>query len=109
MKNKFKTEEKRNPRLVSLTLAVHLKEKVNVPDVLQTPSDARDQHDDHPSPTTSPHLPSLVQTKTDGESDAVVVKDDPSDEDKEVHIEGALSESSEEGDSDDSMLLQDLL
>lgn len=38
-----------------------------------------------------------------------MVKDDPSDEDKEVHIEGALSESSEEGDSDDSMLLQDLL
>ena len=109
MKNKFKTEEKRNPRLVSLTLAVHLKEKVNVPDVLQTPADPADQHDDRPSPTASPRLTDLGQTKTGGESETVVVKDDQSEDDKEVHIEGALSESSEEGDSDDSMLLQDLL
>ena len=77
-----------------------------MPDVLQSPAHTRDQQrDDRPSPAVSPPLESLTQTKTDG----VAVKDDQSDEDKEVHIEGALSESSEEGDSDDSMILQDLL
>ena len=102
MKNKYKTEEKKNPKLVNMILAVHLKEHVRVPEVERQ---------------TVPSPPSLVETqsertevpqkvaRTEGKEDSR--EEEKEDEDGE--IEGALSESSDEDDSDDDLRIRDIL
>ena len=53
LKNKFKTEEKRNPKLVNLCLEVHLKEKMVVPEVptTSTTQETTETHKTQHTPT----------------------------------------------------------
>lgn len=105
MKNKYKTEEKKNPKLVGLILAVHLKERVKVPELekaVAAPSSSEGDKAEKPEPAAE---------KEDGKKQKVV--EEEAKEDEESEIEGALSESSEESDSegvsDDDMRVRDLL
>ena len=102
MKNKYKTEEKKNPKLVNMILAVHLKEHVRVPEVERQANQS---------------LPSLVETQSQStEVPAKVTrteeKEETREEEKEEEdgeIEGALSESSDEDESDDDLRIRDIL
>ena len=105
LKNKYKTEERRNPKLVSLILAVHLKEKMNVPDVpvasdtptptpIPSNSDKLDPMEIQPVPNTS-EVPSLTEKDSR-------IEDDNSKDDEEVL--GALSESEDELSEDDLLI-----
>ena len=104
MKNKYKTEEKKNPKLVGLILAVHLKERVKVPELEKAaaaPSSSEGDKTEKAAPAAE---------KEDGKKQKV---EEEAKEDEESEIEGALSESSEESDSegvsDDDMRVRDLL
>ena len=97
MKNKYKTEEKKNPKLVNMILAVHLKEHVRVPEVERQ---------------TVQSPPSLVETQVPQKVARTEEKEDSREEEKEDEdgeIEGALSESSDEDDSDDDLRIRDIL
>ena len=108
MKNKYKTEEKKNPKLVGLIIAVHLKERVKVPELEKAaaaPSSSEGDKTEKAAPAVE---------KEDGKKQKVEdEKDGEAKEDEESEIEGALSESSEESDSDgvsdDDMRVRDLL
>ena len=105
LKNKYKTEEKRNPKLVSLILAVHLKEKVKVPEVEATqdklPDDLQPKE-----PVTELRKESKEPEK---ESELIPITEDKEDEDDDDgDIVGALSESSEESSNND-IILDDLI
>lgn len=137
MKNKYKTEEKRNPRLVSLSLAVHLKESVQVPDVVpEIPRDG-DEDEDLDGDLEIQEMSSSQQQletmgnstreqtdllssekggeRVDGGASASAnanpdasADSDVEDDDDDMDIAGALSESSSES-SDDDILLRDLM
>ena len=99
---------------MSLTLAVHLKEKICVPDL--------------PPETDIPHQVSLLQQEENlpliksvdtlneqkdqkKEQENTYKKTDtvlPDEEEDENEIEGALSESSDEWESDDSLIVNDI-
>ena len=94
MKNKYKTEEKKNPKLVNMILAVHLKEHVRVPEVERQ---------------TVQSPPSLVETQSERTEVPQKVARTEEKEDEDGEIEGALSESSDEDDSDDDLRIRDIL
>lgn len=104
MKNKYKTEEKRNPKLVSLILAVHLKEKVKVPEVEATQDKLPD--DLQPKEPVAELGKDPEKDAKDGETMATTEKEGEDDDDDE--IVGALSESSEESSNND-IILDDLI
>ena len=105
MKNKYKTEEKRNPKLVSLILAVHLKEKVKVPEVEAT----QDKLPDDLQPKEPATELRKESKEPEKESELIPITEDKEDEDDDDgDIVGALSESSEESSNND-IILDDLI
>ena len=95
LKNKFKTEEKRNPKLVNLCLEVHLKEKMVVPEVPTTTvtQETTETHETQHTPTDHLQEHDTTERLPEKESD-----------------EDVLTETSEEEeDSDDGLMIGDLL
>ena len=94
LKNKFKTEEKRNPKLVNMFLNAHLKEKMVVPEVPTTTAtqETTVTHETQHTPTDHVQEHDTTEQLLEKESD-----------------EDVLTETSEEEDSDDGLMIGDLL